>query len=508
MKTKLLSVLSAIIIGFVAVSCSSSDDNQEVAVTFPENKTLVAAAGAVQQIDVVASHNFNITCDKSWIRLVSGDPQVERETVYDVAPGTHSFKILVKETGVDFTDQTATITMTMQKKEQVIYTITRSAMVRTAKMIVFDATATNPSVDTPQEVDKLDFMYKDRYKYYFSFSANFKWKLKSQPDWIEELTKNTLGEANEKVIITSKMNTPTFVAAKTPFTQTGAFVIEDVSNPSNTITFPVTFDGMTDDVVSFTPLNLRQGVNVSDKGMFTNASGEPEGTKLITTLSRDMYIKVAHISYNFASQSATEITGTNRWVTCTENPAVKGEYTLKVAENTTTAERIMYLYFLPEKYKTVAFPFANDFPNNFFQSEYGVKITQQGKPLADVFTFSFKTFSGVDPTVVAPAVPFPDAALAGALGVNVNNIYQKVFKASEWVEGKNLEVKLNGKPEIEGGMVVEDPREGISTGGTESKDAKTFMLYGVKPYTEMTKALLYFFGSEDSEGILLVIDKE
>lgn len=505
MRTKLLSVLSAIIISFVTVSCNSSDDNQPGTVTFPENQTLTLAAGATQQIDLTGPGEFSLTCEKTWIRFVSGDPQVERETVYG-SFGTNSFKVLVKDTGLDFADQTATITMKIGKEEKTIYTITRPGMVRAGKILLFDATTPNPGVDQPLEVDKVDFKYVDKYKYYFSFTANFKWKLKSQPDWIEVITKNTVGEAGEKVVITKNMNSPSFVTSKLPFAQTGEFVIEDVSDATKTLTFPVTFDGMTDDVVDFTPLNLRQGISVSDMGKFTNSNGEIESTKSIITSTRNMFTKVVHISFNAANSTPSEITGTNRWVTCTENPAAKGEFTLTVAENKTTVERTMYLYFLPEKYKTDTYPFTEDFPNNFFQSEYGVKITQQGKPLPDVFTFSFKNELGVDPTVVSAAVPYPDAALAAEFGLTADKIYRKVFKSSEWVEGKSLIIKANGKPGVGGAIVLENPGDKISSAASMGDEAtKSFTFNKVKPYSEISRTLVYFWGSDE---YIVILDKE
>lgn len=116
-------VVSAILCMMSFAACSD-DDEEGVAITFPELKEEVHAAGETLNISFNAAADWQLTSKASWYKFVNGD---FKETIVRGKAGEQTVKAEISDEGLDYSnDNTTELVLKIGVEEQVIYKITRS----------------------------------------------------------------------------------------------------------------------------------------------------------------------------------------------------------------------------------------------------------------------------------------------------------------------------------------------------------------------------------------------
>lgn len=116
-------VVSAILCMMSFAACSD-DDEEGVAITFPELQEEVHAAGETLNISFNAAADWQLTSKASWCKFVNGD---FKETIVRGKAGEQTVKAEISDEGLDYSnDNTTELVLKIGVEEQVIYKITRS----------------------------------------------------------------------------------------------------------------------------------------------------------------------------------------------------------------------------------------------------------------------------------------------------------------------------------------------------------------------------------------------
>lgn len=421
----------------VATACSSDDSKQQAPPVFPEKQMLSVEAGQTLEIQFDAAQEWRMASDKSWLRFLIGESQEELAIASGDA-GKNTLTILMKENGWGFDAESALLSLTMSNLTQVVYEVTRPAIIREVRMKYAKSVS-----GTPKEAESLTIAYNEFTMCRIGFEANFDWKIRSMPEWMKPI--RTAGDANVVLSSNKMLDIVSIDLAMKPYEKNGVIVISDRLE-NQTFEFPVTYAGMPGNTIAVSPGSiLRSGLTFTHDGRIyktgTEGSGSTEEREsVIKVESRNMQCRIAVVAYDSQSNTAQEVTGAESWVSCVESPLTKAEYTISVnADNKTAADRKLYLYILPPDYMSGAgYDYAKDFDDDWFSSKLGMCITQQVKPLSEGFVIT----AAVTNTPMAAPQKLNDPALQAEYGTE--NIYQKVFTPEEWAISGAIKVVPNG----------------------------------------------------------------
>ncbi len=260
-------------VAMVAVSCDNG--NEVTPQPIPTLDNIVCKAGDKPQFELSASHDWQLSSDAMWCKFVTAAGMMQDTSG---KAGTHTITLNITDEGIKDSATTATITIKMGGINQTLVTVERSAK----ELVLKIKDANGKSAET------IELGY-DEWKE-FSIEANFAFAATDFPEWVELGTKE--GETIVTGIVGTANEPLTAYARIIPNGERECYAI--AADQSNSVTFadaegkasfsfPVVFDGMGEDKLTFTaPTADTFGWEVSlDGTLFRQVGATEEETTTI-----------------------------------------------------------------------------------------------------------------------------------------------------------------------------------------------------------------------------------
>lgn len=321
MKEIIRSILLALPLLFTACG----DDGPIVPeVVFPETQTIECAAGKQQPLEFTANQAWSLSSNQMWCRFIQDG--AEQSNIEGVA-GHHKVTLLVTDEGqaIDRRDE-AEITMRCGGQQAVIVKVIRAAV--GYQLRVMDGAG--------NELNEIEVGYGEYAPFFVQ--ANFRFVATKWPDWAQLKDGSLLGVADKKV-----ESGITFVGSGEAemYEQAGEMQFQDELGKAS-FTVRITFKGMPHDIVKISRPGNATAWNwtVSADGKTFVQSGNEYKNALtfgLTTYHNDCEVVLVE-----KTADQTLSIGTATWAHWN-----KTAQSLAVDENTTDAERMVYVLAFP-----------------------------------------------------------------------------------------------------------------------------------------------------------------
>lgn len=258
-------------IGLVMALCVSacSDDDDEVAPTFPAKQTIDTNANKTQEFTFDAAANWQLTSSAIWCHFI-----VDGIKEYSLSgnAGKQTVTIEITDEAQKFDARTtAQLTLMMGGDKAIIADVVRNAKGRELK--IYD--------EKGNEIEKIEVGYND-YKS-FVVKANFHFAATNRPEWLEIAGNSIVGSASDQNGVTGKVK-----VVKDPqyskYEQTGGTITFADDEGLASYTIPLVYKGMDrDDIVVTSPTANRWNWIVSLDGKTFSQEGSSGASSSTST---------------------------------------------------------------------------------------------------------------------------------------------------------------------------------------------------------------------------------
>lgn len=253
----------------LATACSNEVATPEL----PEMTTILCNAGDRPTFNFTATHDWQLSSDATWCKFITAAG--EQQDMSGRA-GTHTITLKVTDEGIKDKSTFAHITIKMGGVSDVLVTVERGA--NQLYMRIYDVT------DTP--IKAIELGYVDWVP--FRIEANFRFAATDFPEWVEFGIKESgnivsgaitgapdeVTEAYARIINDGERECQIITA------EDGHVVTFSDESGDNTFTFPIVYNGMDSDDISFvTPTADTYGWEVSLDGKVFRQKDEDAGTE-------------------------------------------------------------------------------------------------------------------------------------------------------------------------------------------------------------------------------------
>lgn len=186
-----MAYLPLLALAMVSSSCNGHDIPEEVTPIFPEqvNETIEPGADYELVINPNLAWEVAISGDTEYFRLISrGEPL----PVVSGQAGEHTLVVEAILDESDFEQRQCTLTMTMGQEEKVIAVFTKNGRDRIFNVYPVNIVdgdfeyGDDGYVFSETETSEISLTYKNGdFQTYFKVTANFDWRLKEVPEWVE-----------------------------------------------------------------------------------------------------------------------------------------------------------------------------------------------------------------------------------------------------------------------------------------------------------------------------------
>lgn len=258
-------------IGLVMALCVSacSDDDDEVAPTFPAKQTIDTNANKTQEFTFDAAANWQLTSSAIWCHFI-----VDGIKEYSLSgnAGKQTVTIEITDEAQKFDARTtAQLTLMMGGDKAIIADVVRNAKGRELK--IYD--------EKGNEIEKIEVGYND-YKS-FVVKANFHFAATNRPEWLEIAGNSIVGSASDQNGVTGKVK-----VVKDPqyskYEQTNGTITFADDEGLASYTIPLVYKGMDrDDIVVTSPTANRWNWIVSLDGKTFSQEGSSGASSSTST---------------------------------------------------------------------------------------------------------------------------------------------------------------------------------------------------------------------------------
>ena len=318
-------IIRSILLALPLLFTACGDDGPIVPeVVFPETQTIECAAGKQQPLEFTANQAWSLSSNQMWCRFIQDGAE---QSNIEGAAGHHKVTLLVTDEGqvIDRRDE-AEITMRCGGQQAVIVKVIRAAV--GYQLRVMDGAG--------NELNEIEVGYGEYAPFFVQ--ANFRFVATKWPDWAQLKDGSLLGVADKKV-----ESGITFVGSGEAemYEQAGEMQFQDELGKAS-FTVRITFKGMPHDIVKVSRSGNATAWNwtVSADGKTFVQSGNEYKNALtfgLTTYHNDCEVVLVEKT----ADKALSI-GTATWAHWN-----KTAQSLTVDENTTDAERMVYVLAFP-----------------------------------------------------------------------------------------------------------------------------------------------------------------
>lgn len=279
-----LSIVGTLLLAAIMnFSCSTENTPQ----ILPEMKTITCNAGDRPTFTITAGDNWQLSSDATWCKFITSSGEQQDMSGY---AGSHTITLKITDEGIKNQPTYAHITIKMGDSSAVIVTVERGA--DRLYMRIYDIT------ETP--INAIELGYIDWIPFYIE--ANFRFAAVDFPDWIELGIKDgtsivvgaitgvpgEMTEAYARIINDGERECHPISA------EDGYIVTFSDESGDNTFNFPISFNGMGKDDLTFVgPTESTFGWEVSLDGM--EFRQKDDNTGVVTVYEE-------YLEYNIASR--------------------------------------------------------------------------------------------------------------------------------------------------------------------------------------------------------------
>lgn len=237
---KWLSGVFIMLLGLSVFSACSEDEDTKKP-NFPEKQLVDCSVGEEKTLTFNAEYAWTLASSKLWCKFKDGKDVVSS---LSGGAGQHTITITVTEDIWSFEDAVAELKLGMEGEIQVIAVVNRAA-----KLYHIEAYLQNGEDKIPyDETHPVDLLYSGMYTD-VTIVANFGWKVKNCPEWVEVEEAKLMGEAGKVMEWTLKFKSTNNFPKYDEQKATLEFVDK---NGATRLTIPVEYAGMPEDEVEFT----------------------------------------------------------------------------------------------------------------------------------------------------------------------------------------------------------------------------------------------------------------
>ncbi len=179
------------------VGCTKdSEPKVEAEVVFPESTNISAEIGGEYTIKFDASNNWTATTDSSWIMFVEGSDTYSSTS--GKAGDDTELTFVVSDSELGFSDDQATITLSMGGESKAIATVSRSGEQTTITFYSLNTDTYEEYEIDPNEPFEIEWSDKTgSFSRKLHFVANFDWVIEGLPAWISNPTSSPIATAGD-----------------------------------------------------------------------------------------------------------------------------------------------------------------------------------------------------------------------------------------------------------------------------------------------------------------------
>lgn len=272
--------------------CATACSNEVATPKLPEKIEILCDAGDRPTFEFTASHDWQLSSDAMWCKFITSAGELQDMSGH---AGTHTITLKVTNEGIKDEPTFAHITIKMGDMSDVLVTVERGA--NRLNMHIYDVT------DTP--IKAIELGYVDWIP--FRIEANFRFAATDFPEWVEFGVKEDgnivsgaiTGIPGEQTEAYARIvnNGERECQIITP--EDGYVVTFSDESGNNTFTFPIVYNGMGSDDLSFvTPTDDTYGWEVSLDGKVFRQRDEVANTD--TTFNEHLEFSIAARNNEYA----------------------------------------------------------------------------------------------------------------------------------------------------------------------------------------------------------------
>ena len=268
----------------IALIASSCENSEEVKIEMPETQTIECNAGDKPSFSFTAADSWQLSSDATWCKIFTAAGNVLDTSG---SSGTHTITLNITDEGIKDEVTVANITLKIGSKSGVVARVERGAKALTMRILDIVGNKT----------DAIELGYIDWVP--FRVDANFRFAATEFPEWVEFGVKEgnnivsgaVIGNGDEELEAYARI-VPNGERECYPIDSDEGYTVtfEDESRKVK-FKFPIHFDGMGDDKLTFTaPTADTYGWEVSLDGTLFRQVGatEEETTTFENSLSYDI----------------------------------------------------------------------------------------------------------------------------------------------------------------------------------------------------------------------------
>lgn len=286
-------------IGLVmALSVSAcSDDDDEVAPTFPAKQTIDTNADKTHEFTFDAGADWQLTSSAIWCRFI-----VDGEEEYSLSgnAGEQTITLKITDEAQKFDARTtAQLTLTMGGNKAIIADVVRNAKGRELK--IYD--------ENGNEIEKIEVGYND-YKS-FVVKANFHFAATNRPEWLEIAGNAVVGSASDQKGVTGKVKVVT-EPKYSKYEQTDGTITFADDEGLASYTIPLVYKGMDRDAIAVTSPTANKWnwvVSLDGKTFSQEGSSGASSSTSTTTYKNSLPFTVQAYNDEFATVYIEEYNG-------------------------------------------------------------------------------------------------------------------------------------------------------------------------------------------------------